>query len=104
MQWRILERMTFHQDHVKNLQILDLQGFKDQNRYPVVLPYKHCQLQLGSLQQLKEENKAAAPDEGKIKLSNVYIDKNSFFKSEEPLALNPILVKPQMVEEKSHGD
>ena len=29
MEWRIMTRITLHQDHVKNLQILDLTSFKE---------------------------------------------------------------------------
>ena len=49
MEWRILTRITLHNDHVKNLQILDLAGFKEQNRYNEILPFKHSQVELGSI-------------------------------------------------------
>ena len=54
MEFRILTRITLHQDHVKNLQILDRTAFKEQNRYNEVLPFKHCQVELNDINILRE--------------------------------------------------
>lgn len=46
-EWRIMNRITLNQDHVKNLPMMDQTGFKDQNRYDEVLPFKHSQVVIG---------------------------------------------------------
>ena len=41
MEFRFLERITLHEDHVKNLRNIESADFKKLNRHQEVLPFKH---------------------------------------------------------------
>ncbi len=46
MEFRILDRMTGHKDHVANLFVRSHKKFNDRNRYPEVLTFKHNRVEL----------------------------------------------------------
>lgn len=46
MEFRFLERITLHEDHAKNLRVIQLPTFKNFNRYGEVLPFKHSQVEV----------------------------------------------------------
>ena len=49
MEFRVIERISLHQDHANNLQIIRLQQFQGENRHPTVLPFRHSQVKLGKM-------------------------------------------------------
>lgn len=63
MEFRVLQRMTQHKDHVKNLYTSAKMEFKRQNRYNEVLPCKSMPLYQTSVNhsRVKLQNKTAAP-------------------------------------------
>lgn len=46
MEYRILQRMTGHKDHVANLFVRSHKIFKDSNRHNDILPFKHSRVKL----------------------------------------------------------
>jgi hypothetical protein len=44
MEFRFMERITLHEDHVKNLMVIQSAEFKNLNKYEEVLPFKHSQV------------------------------------------------------------
>lgn len=46
MEYRFLERITLHEDHVKNLRNIESADFKKLNRHQEVLPFKHSQVRI----------------------------------------------------------
>jgi cadherin 5 type 2 (VE-cadherin) len=63
MEFRFLERITLHEDHVKNLRNIESADFKKLNRHQEVLPFKHSQVRL----KFEDDGKFLSEDNRQLK-------------------------------------